>query len=44
MTKIEEYLKFVKTSNQHEVSIYKYVYAKEIDYSYDIRHDDPNYS
>ena len=44
MTKIDEYVKFMKLMNVHAASIYKWVYAKEIDYSYDIRHDDPNYS
>jgi hypothetical protein len=33
--KIEEYKEFLKLMNINSWSIYKWVYAKEIDYSYD---------
>jgi len=36
----EEFVKFIKLMNQHESSIYKWVYAKEIDYSLDPRDDE----
>ena len=36
----EEIKKFLKMLNEYDASIYKYVYAKEIDYSYDPRYED----
>ncbi len=36
----EEFKKFLKMLNEYDSSIYKYVYAKKIDYTYDPRYED----
>jgi len=42
--KMDKAKKFITTLNQYNISIYKWVYAKQIDYTYDPRHDDPDYN
>ena len=40
---IEDYMEFMRHMNDHCASIYKWVYAAEINYSYDPRDDEPYY-
>lgn len=37
---VNEAEQFLLCLNRHDASIYKYVYAREIDYTYDSRYDE----